>query len=116
MIQKVIDRITEQQEGLSEADTVFGVGEQLKDICRESAEIAELVFQDLKNPEMSIKNAEAKIHAKANELHKQNKGKQICVTPHIADKILRDFYGLPSKGEAPATVSAPTLIDINDFI
>ena len=70
MIQKAIDRITEQQKGLSEADTVFGVGEQLKDICRESAEIAELVFQDLENPEMSIKKAEAKIHAKADELDK----------------------------------------------
>lgn len=116
MIQKAIDRITEQQNGLSEEDTVFGVGEQLKDICRESAEIAELVFQDLENPEMSIQKAEAKIHAKADELHKQNKGKQICITPHVADKILRDFYGLPSKGEAPATASAPTLIDINDFI
>ncbi|MBP3442423.1 MAG: hypothetical protein J6L62_06425 [Clostridia bacterium] len=116
MIQKAIDRITEQQEGLSEADTVFGVGEQLKDICRESAEIAEIVFQDLENPEMSIKKAEAKIHAKADELHKKNKGRQICVTPHIADKILRDFYGLPSKGEAPATESEPKLIDINDFI
>jgi nitrogenase molybdenum-iron protein alpha/beta subunit len=116
MIEKAIARITEQQQGLSEEDNVFGVGEQLKDICRESAEIAELVFQDLENPEMSISKAEEKIHAKADELHKKHKGKSVCVTPHIADKILRDFYGLPPKGEAPATSSAPKLIDINDFI
>lgn len=116
MIQKAIDRITEQQKGVSEEDTVFGVGEQLKDICRESAEIAELVYQDLENPEMSIKKAEAKIHAKADELYKKNKGRQICVTPLIADKILRNFYGLPPKGETPAIETEPKLIDINDFI
>ncbi len=116
MIEKAIARITEQQQGISEESCVFGVGEQLKDICRESAELAELVYQDLENPEMSIAKAEAKIHAKADELHKKNKGRSACVTPQLADKILRDFYGLLPKGEAPVTASAPKLIDINDFI
>lgn len=116
MIEKAIARITEQQQGLPEESNVYGVGEHLKDICMESAEIAELVFQDLENPEMSISKAEEKIHAKADELHKKYKSSSVCVTPHIADKILRDFYGLQPKGEAPATASAPKLIDINDFI
>ncbi len=115
MIEKAIARITEQQQGLSEESNVFGVGEQLKDICRESAEIAELVYQDLENPEMSIKQAEAKIHAKADELHKKNKGNSACVTLHLADKILRDFYGLPPKGEAPAAPEQK-IISLDEYI
>ena len=116
MIEKAIARITEQQQGISEESCVFGVGEQLKDICRESSFVARLVLEDLENPEMSIVKAEARIHAKADELHKKNKGNSACVTPHMADKILRDFYCLPPKGEAPASSSSSKLIDINDFI
>lgn len=115
MIEKAIARITEQQQGLSEESRAFGVGEQLKDICRESAEIAELVYQDLDNPEMSIAKAEAKIHAKADELHKQNKSKEVCITLYIADKILRDFYGLPPKGEAPAEPKQK-IISLDEYI
>ena len=109
MIQKAIDRITEQQNGLAETDVVFGVGEQLKNICRESAEISELVFQDLANEQMSVKAVEKKIEAYA----KAHGG---CTPPQAADKIIRDFYGLPPKDEVPATASEPKLIDINDFI
>lgn len=116
MIEKAIARITEQQQGLSEVSRTFGVGEQLKDICRESSFVAKLVFEDLENPEMSLAKAEEQINKKADEIHKKTKSKNVCVTLHMADKILRDFYCLPPKGEAPATASAPKLINIDDFI
>lgn len=115
MIEKAIARITEQQQGLPEEDNVFGVGEQLKDICREGEAIAELVYQDLENPEMSLAKAEAQINKKADELHKKNKGRKVCVNPLIADKILRDFYGLPPKGEAPAA-SDSKLISLDEYM
>ena len=109
MIKKAIDRLTEQQQGLSENDKVYWVAEQIKDICKESETNAELVFQDLENEQMSVKAVEKKIEAYA----KQHGG---CTPPQVADKIIRDFYGLPPKGEVVATESAPKLIDINDFI
>lgn len=95
MIEKAITRITEQQQGLTEKNKVYWVAEQLKDICRESAEISELVYQDLENTKMSVAEAEKKIEAYA----RKNGG---CTPPPMSDNILRDFYGLPPKGEAPA--------------
>lgn len=109
MIQKAIDRLSEQQIGLDENNKIFWIAEQIKDICRESEAIAELVFQDLENKQMSVRAVEKKIEAYA----KTHGG---CTPPQAADKIIRDFYGLPPKGEVPATESEPKLIDINDFI
>lgn len=109
MINKAIDRLSEQQRGLGEDNKVYWVAEQIKDICRESEAIAELVYQDLANEQMSVKAVEKKIEAYA----KKHGG---CTPPQAADKIIREFYGLSPKGESPATAPAPNLIDINDFI
>ena len=66
---------------------------------------AELIAQDLENETMSITEAEKKIKAFADG-HKT--GNFSCVTPMEADRILREFYGLPSPGES-APVPAPEL-------
>ena len=47
----VFDKIQSQQGKVQNA--VWMVGEQLKDICRKEPHCAEIVMQDLENPDMS---------------------------------------------------------------
>lgn len=80
------------------ARAAWMVGEQLKDICRMEPRSAELIAQDLENKDMSITAAEKKIKAFAD---KNKTGNFSCVTPAEADRILREFYGLPEPAEGP---------------
>ena len=72
------------------------VAEQLMDICRAEPICAALLDQDLDVEAMSITEAEKKIKAYA-DAHKT--GSFACVTPAEADRILREFYGLPQRGK-----------------
>lgn len=98
VVLRAIEKITTQQTGM-EGSAPFMVGEQLKDICRRDAHAAELILQDLDVEAMSLKNAEKKIKAYADG-HK--KGNFACVPPDVAEKILREFYGLPTADVAAA--------------
>lgn len=92
MLDKAIAAIEEQQAKVKARSPQWMVGEQLKDICRREPKSAELIAQDLTVKEMSITEAEKKIKAFAD---KNKIGNFACVTPIEADKILREFYGLP---------------------
>lgn len=92
----VFEKIEAQQKG-KEDTAAWMVGEQLKDICAADPHCAELVSNDLDDKSMSIQAAEKKIKAYADG-HK--KGNFSCVPPNVAEKIIREFYGLP--GTAPA--------------
>lgn len=110
----VFEKIESQQGKVQ--DAVWMVGEQLKDICRSDPHCAEIVMQDLENPDMSLTKCEKKIKAYAD---KHKAGNFSCVIPTVADKIIRDFYGLPAAGApAPAKPSPegkPAVIDIADL-
>lgn len=84
--------LEEQQSQVQPRSPQWMVAEQLKDICLHELQCAELIAQDLENPAMSITEAEKKIKAYADG-HKT--GNFSCVTPAEADRILREFYGLP---------------------
>ena len=56
-----------------------------------------MILQDLACEEMSIVEAEKRIKAFADG---NKKGNASCVTPPEADRILREFYGLPEAPEA----------------
>lgn len=90
---------------------VWMVGEQLKDILRSEPELAELVEQDLDVQEMSIAECEKKIKAFA-DAHKT--GNFSCVIPSEAERIIREFYGLPEPGAAPGP-SGRKVIRLEDF-
>lgn len=113
-----IEKITTQQTGI-EGTAPFMVGEQLKDICRKDAHAAELILQDLDIEAMSLTNAEKKIKAYADG---HRKGGWACVTPDAAEKILREFYGLPAVYAAAAEreqeVPAATgkIVNLADFL
>lgn len=99
-----MEKISAAQAGLENTDA-YMVGQQLKDICRDPA-CAELVAADLENPTMGLKSCAAKINAWADEQHKKNKGRCVCVPPDVAEKIIREFYGLPGKAAQAEPVAA----------
>ena len=95
-VEKAIAAIEKQQAEVKERSAQWMVGEQLKDICRHEPGCAELIYQDLQVEKMSITEAEKKIKAFADK----NKANGFaCVTPVEADRILREFYGLPERFE-----------------
>lgn len=98
MLQQIIDKISAQQKG-KENTAVWGVGEQLKEICKDTPMAVEIVFQDLDIPEMSLEKCEAEIKKYADELHRKNKGNSVFVSPEAAEKIIRRFYGIPEREE-----------------
>lgn len=110
----VFEKIEAQQKG-KENSAVWMVGEQLKDICRSDPHCAELVEQDLENASMSIVEAEKKIKAWADK--QKRSGNCVCVPPNVAEKIIREFYGLPEATAAPAD-QPPVLrlVDLGDIL
>lgn len=108
---KAIVAIEAQQAKETDRSPQWMVGEQLKDICRMDPGSAELIAQDLENEAMSITAAEKKIAAFA----------QTCgtgVSGIEADQILREFYGLPAGGPAPAPAPERTgdkVLHLEDF-
>ena len=92
-------------------NTVWMAGEQLKEIAREEPQSAELLARDLAGDGMTIADAEKKIAALARENKEGNCG---CVSSEEAEDVLREFYGLPKRGEAQE--KAPAVLDLADFL
>ena len=99
----VLDRITAQQNQHKKGSAPWCVGEQLKDILRAQPEAADLVAQDLEQKGMGLADCEKKIaaFAKAN-----SQGSVGFCGPADADRIIREFYGLPARREDTAAPAA----------
>lgn len=105
MLSNCIDLITTQQ-GTDQNSPVYWVGEQLKDIVKSTPGASELVAIDLEMPGKSIADCEKKIKEYADE-HKS--GNCAVVPPPVADKIIREFYGIAERGAGP-------IIDLADLL
>ena len=113
---EAIRAIEAQQAKVKDRSPQWMVGEQLKDICRQEPRSAELLVCDLKAEDMSITAAEKKIKAYSDSHRTVN---FFCVTPMEADRILREFYGLPEPSAAPPPADDPPerkIIDLSDFL
>ena len=115
----VFEKIEAQQATLKDTAPAWMVGEQLKDICRADPCCAEIVAQDLENESMSIVAAAKQIKAHADK--QPRVGNCVCVPPHRAERIIREFYGLPELGEAQAARSdnwepASQLLDLSTLL
>ena len=95
-----IDKLREQQSKVPARGPQWMVAEQLMDICRAEPICAALLDQDLDVEAMSITEAEKKIKAYA-DAHET--GSFACVTPVEAERILREFYGLPQRASRTGT-------------
>jgi len=119
----VFEKIEAQQKG-HEGTPAWMVGEQLKDICAADVSCAELVAQDLENKDMSLEKAAGKIKAFADGLHKKQKGSCVCVPPNEAERIIREFYGLPAATAPRLSIVKPVPVaeleddglDLFDFL
>lgn len=114
ILNSVISKIEDQQKQCENQPAWF-VGEQLKSMCKESREIAEIIVKDLDAEGMSIIGAEKKIKEYADS---HRKGKCGFVPPDAADEILRKFYGLPGKGEEASEPeqAGSKVIDLTAFL
>lgn len=110
----VFEMIEQQQAKLSDTEPAWMVGEQLKDICREDETAAAIVAEDLTSEVMSLTKAAGELKKYADQ---NKKGRCFCITPKVADGILRRFYGLPEAGAAKETVPEKSnVIDLFSFV
>lgn len=93
-LEKAIAAIEKQQGKLKKFNMAHTVGEQLKDILRDQPAAAGIVLQDLTNAGMGIVDCEKKISAYAKK-HREGDGG--CCPPLEADRIIREFYGIPAR-------------------
>lgn len=80
-----------------EYTNVWGVCCQLIEIAEREPASAAILEEDLKTKNMHPREAEKKIKEFADGKKKQGGG--VCVPPQKAEEILREFYGLPARGE-----------------
>ena len=107
--------IAQQQKG-HETKPRFMIGEQLKEIAAREPRCAEILEKDLTVKEMSLESAERKLQEYADKNH--GSAKAFCITPLVAEGILRDFYGLPKRDEAEPEPETPKegYIDLSSFL
>lgn len=114
-LEKALEKIAAQQP--KERTAVWMVGEQLKDLLRAEPHLAELVAQDLEREGMGLAACEKKLKAYADG-HKS--GNFACVTPAVAEDIIRKFYGLPAVGESTSSALRQEpdgpLVRLEDFL
>ena len=109
---KLNDLIAAQQKG-QEDTAVWMVGEQLKEMAAADPKVEELLEQDLAVADMSLAAAEKKIKEYAD---KHKKGQCAVVPPQVAEKILREFYGLPARDLQESDMPAAPANVVNNII
>ena len=95
----LIAKIEAQQKG-KEGTPEFNIGEQLKDIAGAEPASAELIDQDIEKEGMGLSDLADAFKKYADAEHKKKKGSCICITPIVAEGLIRKFYGLPKKEDA----------------
>lgn len=110
--------IIEAQQKGHENKPRFMIGEQLKEIAEREPLSAELLERDLQIEEMNLAAAEKRFQEYADKNH--GKERTFCITPKVAERLLREFYGLPIPEEnAPEKKEAETsagYIDLSSFL
>lgn len=121
-LKKALDVIRNQMNKLDEYHPARMVGMQLQDILRRCPGAAAIVLQDMQGKGFSLTDCEKKIKAKADEIHKK-RGGNVAIPPHIAEAIIREFYGITefapeTAEEKPETPEKPAkkLLRLADFM
>ena len=91
--EEAVQEITAQQQKLDQWHPAFQLGDQLKDILSGMQDAAPIVLQDLKQQGMKLTDCEKKI---ADFAQKHKRGIAGCCPPKEADRIIREFYGIPA--------------------
>lgn len=109
-LEKVLQAIEEQQKKLGDGPA-FWVGEQLKDILRETPAAAQIALEDF-SAGHTVADCEKKIKTYAGQHHG-------CCPPQEADRIIREFFGIAGCKQAAAPAEkhpARRSINLADFM
>ena len=109
--------LIEQQQKGHEKEPRFMIGEQLKEIAEREPLSAELLERDLQIKDMDLAAAERELQKYADG-HKGS-AKVFCITPAVAENILRKFYGLQPAGAEAGPKPAETqegYIDLSEYL
>lgn len=108
ILQEVTELVRKQQGG--KRGPVWMCGEQLLEMIGQDTATAKLVLDDMQHGGLSLTDCEKKIKAFA------QKNWNVCTGPE-AEKIIRDYFGLPERGPAkkPALEPAAEEISLEDF-
>ena len=107
---KLHELIENQRKG-HENEPRWMIGEQLLDIASREAGVSEILERDLEIPELSLAAAEKKFKEYADKHHR---GGSFCITPKVAEEILREMYGLP--GGTSRKESSSSFLDLASFL
>lgn len=112
---RLMEIITAQQKG-HENEPLFMIGEQLKEIAEREPFSAELLEKDLETPGMKLSDAATRLKKYSDDHH--GKATCFCISPKVAEGILREFYGLPKAEEGKAEKAQPMsgFIDLGAFL
>lgn len=114
MMNRLIEIIRKQQSG-HKNDPIFAIGEQLLEMVRGDEKATEILINDLTTKGMSLSYAAA--HFKKCADDNRDKEKCFCITPSVAEKLLREFYCLPEKETPDASVkTVAPFVDLSDFM
>lgn len=96
-------------------DNIKKVGQILLEICEANRTAAEIVEQDLENQDMSIEKCFAKMRETA---RKGQKGGCYYMGDAEAEKIIREFYGIPKQPKKARVTSQhrTEIIDLADLM
>ena len=113
-LEGLYEKISAQQG--EEGTPQFQIGEQLKEIAAESDHTANLILQDIDKEGMGLEDLDEHF-AEYAEKHK-GKANRYCITPKVADRLIRKFYGLPERDATPAPVEKKPsgLLDLESFL
>ncbi len=115
MKEKAIAMIREQMEAAGQENPVYAVGEALLELAQDE-HTAELIAQDLANPDMSLKKCYESLYAYARE---NKTGNSFCIGPKLALKLISEFYGIQSPEEPMKQAEPPEqpkIIDLFDIL
>lgn len=116
MREKLIELVRAQQKG-HESTPRFFIGEQLLGMADGDEKVTELLVNDLQTEGMTLEKAEKELQSYSDKNH--GKAKCFCITPDVAEKILRKFYGLPEASVTETSAAKPALeaplIDLSNF-
>ena len=110
---KLHELIENQRKG-HENEPRWMIGEQLLDLAARESGVSEILERDLEIPELSLEAAEKKFQQYANK-HRGH-ADSFCITPKVAEGILREIYGLPGGSVREAAASASPFLDLASFL
>lgn len=106
MLDEALTLITAEQAKHANSPHIQMMGEQLKDLCRREPKSAELVAQDLRNPDMGLDKLKKTFDdfAKKHETKSGQMG-EAGITPAQGERLIRTFYGLPQPDTEELTAA-----------